>query len=130
MTPTRMSRIQEKRELASLNDRLAAYIERNQQLENENQSLVKQVNKILDKFGDHNHKPIGMSCAWLNILLVFVQVSHSEETLQRNVTRIQSSYDKELTDARKVVDETAKEKAKLQMDHAQLRKDYDDVKSK
>ncbi len=43
MTPTRLSRIQEKRELANLNDRLAAYIERNQQLENENQTLTKQV---------------------------------------------------------------------------------------
>ncbi|ODN05011.1 Lamin-C [Orchesella cincta] len=99
MTPTRMSRIQEKKELACLNDRLAAYIERNQQLENENQTLSK-------------------------------QVSHSEETLTRNITRIQSSYDKELTDARRVVDETAKEKAKLQMDHAQLRKDFDDLKTK
>ena len=40
MTPTRMFRVME---LASLNDRLAAYIERNQQLETENASINKQV---------------------------------------------------------------------------------------
>lgn len=43
MTPTRMSRIQEKNTLAGLNDRLAAYIERIQHLEHENQSFNKQV---------------------------------------------------------------------------------------
>lgn len=57
-------------------------------------------------------------------------MSHSEETLERNVKRIQTSYDKELTDARRVVDETAKEKAKLQMEAGQLKKDFDDLKSK
>lgn len=43
MTPTRLSRIQEKDALVGLNDRLAAYIERNQQLEQENQFYSKQV---------------------------------------------------------------------------------------
>ena len=42
-----MSRIQEKNTLASLNDRLAAYIERNQQLENENATITKQVTQVI-----------------------------------------------------------------------------------
>jgi len=43
MSPTRMSRVQEKNTLASLNDRLAADFDRNQQLENENVNMSKQV---------------------------------------------------------------------------------------
>ena len=46
-SPTRMSRVEEKNTLASLNDRLAAYIERNQQLENENATITKQVIQVI-----------------------------------------------------------------------------------
>ena len=43
MSPARMSRIQERTELQHLNDRLAAYIDRNRQLETENSRLKVQV---------------------------------------------------------------------------------------
>jgi hypothetical protein len=43
MTPTRLSRIDEKNALVGLNNRLAAIIDRNQQLESENSKLSAQV---------------------------------------------------------------------------------------
>jgi len=99
MSPTRLSRIQEKNTLASLNDRLAAYIERNQQLETENAQISRQLSK-------------------------------SEEQVTRTVNRLQTSYEKELNDARRLVDETAKDKAKLVFDHNALKVDYNDAKNK
>lgn len=99
ITPTRLSRIQEKNVLASLNDRLAAYIERNQQLENENASITKQLGK-------------------------------SEETMLRTVTRVKDTYEKELVDSRRVIDETAKERARLELENNQLKKDLHDTKDK
>jgi len=99
MTPTRLSRIQEKNTLASLNDRLAAYIDRNQQLENENASMTQKLTKI-------------------------------EDSTNRQVSRVTQQYDKELKDARRVVDETAKDKAKLQFEYSQMKTDYLDLKTK
>jgi uncharacterized protein (UPF0335 family) len=52
MTPTRLSRIQEKNVLASLNDRLAAYIDRNQQLENENATMARTVSEDFNVKGN------------------------------------------------------------------------------
>jgi len=43
MTPTRLSRLDEKNALIGLNNRLAAIIDRNQQLESENSKLNKEV---------------------------------------------------------------------------------------
>jgi lamin B len=91
--------MQEKNTLASLNDRLAAYIERNQQLETENAQISRQLSK-------------------------------SEESVTRTVNRLQTSYEKELNDARRLVDETAKDKAKLVFDHNALKVDYTDAKNK
>lgn len=45
VSPARLSRIQERCELQNLNDRLAAYIDRNRQLEKENSVLKIQVQK-------------------------------------------------------------------------------------
>lgn len=45
-SPLRMSRQQEKDELCSLNDRLAAIIERNRQLELENTRLTSQIHEF------------------------------------------------------------------------------------
>ena len=42
-SPVMIARVQEKQELASLNDRLAAYIDRVRQLETDNSRLVRQV---------------------------------------------------------------------------------------
>ncbi|XP_064474342.1 lamin Dm0-like [Ornithodoros turicata] len=85
LSPTRASRIQEKNQLAHLNDRLAAYIDRVRHLETENQRLTQ-------------------------------QIETSEETRSREVTSVKSLYDRELADARRSVDLTANENAKLQLE--------------
>ncbi|XP_002734960.1 prelamin-A/C-like isoform X1 [Saccoglossus kowalevskii] len=46
LSPTRISRLQEKNDMIDLNDRLAAYIERVRQLETENSRLTTKVTKI------------------------------------------------------------------------------------
>ncbi|XP_052831984.1 lamin-B1 isoform X1 [Octopus bimaculoides] len=94
-SPARLSRIQEKEELQSLNDRLANYIDRVRQLETENSRLM-------------------------------VQVRSSEETVSREVTNIKSLYESELNDARKLLDEMAKEKARLQIESGKYKAEADE----
>ncbi|KAJ8374686.1 hypothetical protein SKAU_G00052660 [Synaphobranchus kaupii] len=85
LSPTRISRLQEKEELRHLNDRLAVYIDRVRSLELENDRLM-------------------------------VKVSEKEEITTREVTGIKALYESELADARRVLDETARERAKLQIE--------------
>ncbi|KAM7290322.1 lamin Dm0-like [Ixodes scapularis] len=80
----RVSRIREKNELAHLNDRLAAYIDRVRHLESENSKLTEQMT--------------------------------SQETRTREVASVKVMYERELADARRTVNLTAIEKAKLQLD--------------
>jgi lamin B len=46
MTPTRLSRLEEKNTLVALNNRFAAIIDRNNKLENENAKLAAQVEMV------------------------------------------------------------------------------------
>lgn len=85
LSPTRLSRLQEKVELQGLNDRLAAYIDKVRQLENENNRLT-------------------------------VQITTTQDSISREVSSVRSSYEKELADTRQLLDETAREKARLQLD--------------
>ncbi|XP_036442609.1 lamin-B2 [Colossoma macropomum] len=85
LSPTRISRLQEKEELRHLNDRLAVYIDRVRALELENDRLM-------------------------------VKVSEKEEVTTREVSGIKSLYEAELADLRHAVDDTAQERAKLQID--------------
>lgn len=85
LSASRVSRIQEKNELAHLNDRLAAYIDRVRHLESENSKLTQ-------------------------------QIETSQETRTREVTSVKNLYERELADARRAVDLTANEKAKLQLE--------------
>uniref|UniRef100_A0AAZ3P7P8 Lamin B2 n=1 Tax=Oncorhynchus tshawytscha TaxID=74940 RepID=A0AAZ3P7P8_ONCTS len=85
LSPTRISRLQEKQDLQHLNDRLAVYIDRVRSLELENDRLM-------------------------------VKVSEKEEVTTREVTGIKTLYEAELADARRVLDETARERARLQID--------------
>ncbi|KAM9848452.1 lamin-B2 [Aulostomus maculatus] len=85
LSPTRISRLQEKQDLQHLNDRLAVYIDRVRALELENDRLM-------------------------------VKVSEKEEVTTREVTGLRALYEAELADARRVLDETAKDRARLQID--------------
>jgi lamin B len=96
LSPSRLSRLQEKNELIGLNDRLANYIERVRQLEVENSRLS-------------------------------VQIQSSQETVTREVVSIKTLYEKELSDARRLLDETAKDKARLQIEANKLNNDCEDL---
>lgn len=59
-----------------------------------------------------------------------VEVQTSVETISRETTNIKQMYESELADARKVLDETAKEKAKLEIDTKRLFEDNEDLKQR
>ncbi|KAG8593936.1 hypothetical protein GDO81_000993 [Engystomops pustulosus] len=96
LSPTRITRLQEKEELRHLNDRLAVYIDRVRSLELENDRLM-------------------------------LKVSEKEEITTREVSGVKLLYESELADARKVLDETAKDRARLQIDLGKYRSDLDEV---
>ncbi|KAG9480513.1 hypothetical protein GDO78_012138 [Eleutherodactylus coqui] len=96
LSPTRITRLQEKEELRHLNDRLAVYIDRVRSLELENDRLM-------------------------------LKVSEKEEVTTREVSGIKLLYESELADARKVLDETARDRARLQIELAKYRSDFDEV---
>lgn len=81
-SPARVSRLEEKDQLTTLNDRLAAYIDHIRSLEKDNERLTLQVHTF-------------------------------EETSKREVDNVKALYEKELAAARRLVDEIAKENAKL-----------------
>lgn len=96
LSPSRITRMQEKLELQNLNDRLATYIDRVRFLETENNRLS-------------------------------LQVHTSQETVSREVNSIKTLYENELRDARQTLDDTAKEKAQLQIEFSNLKEKFDDV---
>ncbi len=98
-SPVAISRLAEKNELASLNDRLAAYIDRVRFLETENSQLTKQIRA-------------------------------QEETVTRERTNVKVLFEKELADARKLLDELSKEKAKLQIEVGKYKTEADEWKDK
>lgn len=61
---------------------------------------------------------------------LLVQVRSTEETVSREVTNIKSLYESELGEARKLLDDTAKEKAKLQLEANKYKTEADDWQSK
>nr|XP_040041145.1 lamin-B2 [Gasterosteus aculeatus aculeatus] len=96
LSPTRISRLQEKQDLQHLNDRLAVYIERVRSLELENDRLM-------------------------------VKVSEKEEVTTREVSGVKALYEAELADARRVLDETARERARLQIDLGKAQADVEEA---
>ena len=97
LSPTRISRLQEKEQLQNLNDRLAAYIDRVRSLESENSRLN-------------------------------LQISTIQESVQKEVVSMKGLYEQELADARKLLDDTAKEKAQLQIDVGKLKADNEELR--
>ncbi|XP_060934351.1 lamin-B2 [Limanda limanda] len=96
LSPTRISRLQEKQDLQHLNDRLAVYIDRVRSLELENDRLI-------------------------------VKVSEKEDVTTREVSGLKSLYEAELADARRVLDDTAKERARLQIDLGKAQADLEEA---
>lgn len=98
-SPTRTTRLQEKEELQHLNDRLACYIDRMRNLENENSRLTQELHL-------------------------------AQDTVNRETSNLKAVYEKELAAARKLLDETAKEKAKLEIDSKRWWEENDDLKQR
>ena len=99
LSPTRLSRLQEKVELQNLNDRLACYMDKVRALEAENNRLSRQVRV-------------------------------SQETVSREVTSFKSMYDQELADARRLLDDIAKERAQAEIENKRLMEENDDLRSR
>ncbi|KAH7966854.1 hypothetical protein HPB49_019888 [Dermacentor silvarum] len=99
LSQSRFTRIQEKNELANLNDRLAAYIDRVRELETENSRLTQ-------------------------------QIETSQETRTREVTSVKNLYERELAEARRAVDDTANERAKLQLEAKKWQADAEALQAK
>ncbi|KAF5901945.1 lamin-B1, partial [Clarias magur] len=96
LSPTRITRLQEKEELSHLNDRLAVYIDKVRSLESENSVL-------------------------------HLQISEKEEVRSRELTGLRSLYENELADARRSLDDTAKERARLQIELGKLRTEHEQL---
>jgi len=61
---------------------------------------------------------------------LLVQVRSTEETVTREVTNIKTLYESELAEARKNLDDLAREKAKLQLEANKYKTEADDWQSK
>ena len=85
VSPSRITRLQEKEEMQNLNDRLVIYIETVRRLEAENMRLKNEVHS-------------------------YTEVS------TRDVTEIKTLYERELEDAKRLIDELARDKAKFEIE--------------
>jgi lamin B len=99
LSPTRLTRLQEKVELQNLNDRLANYIDRVRQLESENNRLT-------------------------------LQITTTQDTISREGTSVRGSYEKELSDTRRLIDKTANEKARFQLEAGRARAELGELTPK
>lgn len=59
-----------------------------------------------------------------------LQVKSTEEVIRREVTSVKTLYESELSELRKLLDETAKEKARLQIEANKYKAEYDDLLGK
>lgn len=59
-----------------------------------------------------------------------VQVQSTEEVVKREVSSVKSLYETELADARRLLDETAKEKARIQIEANKYKTEYEDLLAK
>lgn len=59
-----------------------------------------------------------------------VQIQTSTETINRETSNIKQMYEHELSDARRLLDETSREKAKLEIDTKRLWEENDELKRK
>ncbi|GFS18928.1 lamin, partial [Elysia marginata] len=59
-----------------------------------------------------------------------MQVRSTEEVVRREVSSVKTLYESELAELRKLLDDTAKEKARLQIEANKYKADYDDLLAK
>ena len=59
-----------------------------------------------------------------------LQIHTTHDTISREVTSVKNSYEKELSDTRQLLDETAREKARLQLDAGRMRAELGELNPK
>lgn len=59
-----------------------------------------------------------------------IEVQTTRDTITREATNIKSMYENELSDARRLLDDTAREKAKLEIDTKRLWEENEELKAK
>lgn len=91
-------------------------IQEKEQLQNLNDRLAAYIDKVRSLELDNNR--------------LTQQVHSHEETVTREISSIKYMYEAELTDARKLLDETAKERAQLQIDLGKLRTENEELRLK
>ncbi|KAJ7421227.1 Lamin-B2 [Willisornis vidua] len=159
LSPTRISRLQEKEELRQLNDRLAVYIDRVRALELENDRLLLKISEkeeVTTREWHQNPAGVGRvkslrmveeilqtkaglhNCHWQQDFGFYsksqaqrlngewIESRPEEKDLGVLVSGIKSLYESELADARRVLDETAKERARLQIEIGKLRAELEE----
>nr|NP_001093902.2 nuclear lamin [Ciona intestinalis] len=94
LSPSISSRKDERDQLANLNNRMAAYVEKVRSLETENSRLQ-------------------------------IKVTSYEETSTREVTSLKAMYEREISEARRLLDELSKEKAQLQIESNSFREKWE-----
>ena len=109
LSPTKISRTEEKKTLGHLNDRLASYISRVKELEMHNSSLQQQVTTVEET---NTKEIITMRGLYEGELSQVCMINPSLAHLRFNLTSFQ---------ARKALDETCKERAKLEIEAGRLR---------
>ncbi|XP_056289255.1 lamin-B1-like isoform X2 [Pseudoliparis swirei] len=93
LTANRITRLEEKRQLQDLNDRLVVYIDKVRSLESENDVLQ-------------------------------VTITKKEDVRSREVTGLKALYETELADARRSLDESSKERARLQIELGKIQSEH------
>lgn len=58
------------------------------------------------------------------------QVTTSQETITRETTAVRVMYEQELKEAREILDRTAGEKARLEIENKRIREENEDLKSR
>ncbi|XP_061428329.1 lamin-B1-like [Lethenteron reissneri] len=61
---------------------------------------------------------------------LLMQVSQSEQVVTREVSGVRSAYEQELADARALLDDTARERARLQIEAGKYRAEYEELHAK
>ncbi|XP_053699671.1 lamin-A-like [Synchiropus splendidus] len=59
-----------------------------------------------------------------------LRITESESMVSRDLSGIKSAYETELADARKTLDQVARERARLQLDLSKLREEYKELKAR